>query len=57
MVLTMASGIASAFTMKAKDSRLARILGGHPADERSLFATFEMIALETWRDQNQKSYL
>ncbi|KAJ9615605.1 hypothetical protein H2200_001680 [Cladophialophora chaetospira] len=24
--------------------------------QRHLFATFEMIALETWRDQNQKSY-
>ncbi|EXJ67511.1 uncharacterized protein A1O5_09524 [Cladophialophora psammophila CBS 110553] len=24
--------------------------------KRHLFATFEMIALETWRDQNQKSY-
>ncbi len=23
----------------------------------SLFATFEMIALETWRDQDQQSYL
>lgn len=24
--------------------------------KRHLFATFEMIALETWRDQNQKAY-
>lgn len=24
--------------------------------QRHLFATFEMIALETWRDQNQKAY-
>lgn len=24
--------------------------------KRHLFATFEMIALETWRDQNQQAY-
>jgi hypothetical protein len=57
--------IANASTMKVSDGERRTACGRrlfqalthvYCAGKRHLFATFEMIALETWRDQNQKSY-